>query len=76
MKLSNKAVRIGDGEKCPKCFELMERRKHPEHWKNTKSYYFTKWDYCQKCKHVQHYDEFKSSAWQETEHRDNFFKSI
>jgi hypothetical protein len=43
--------------KCPKCRQPMERRRHttiPD-----KAYYYTEWDYCKNCQHVQHYEEFK-----------------
>lgn len=74
--ISNKAVVIGDGKECPKCKRLMERRKHPSHWRNNKSYYYTEWDFCKFCKHVQHYEEFKSSDWQEQERQESFFNSL
>lgn len=76
MKLSNKAIKIGIGDKCPKCNEDMERRSHPKHWINKKSFFYTEWDYCIDCKHVQHYDRFKSADWQEQERQDNFMKNI
>ena len=76
MKQSSKAIVIGEGKECKKCWKPMERRKHPINWKSKKSYYFTEWDYCQNCKHIQHYDEFKSSDWQEIERQQSFLKSI
>jgi uncharacterized protein with PIN domain len=46
---------------CPKCNELMERRKHktitPKMLR--KEYYFTEWDVCRKCHHIQLYEEYK-----------------
>lgn len=49
------------GRDCPKCGRPMERRKHganeTEH--RNKNYYFSEWDYCPICRHVQHYEEFK-----------------
>jgi len=55
--------RIGDGKPCPKCFKVMERRKHKDI--PSKTWFYQKWDYCLDCKHVQHYEEFKSNAWKE-----------
>lgn len=57
----NRAVVVGVGKDCPKCFELMERRKHPENWKPTHDYFFTEWDFCPKCLHIQHYREFRNN---------------
>ena len=65
---------IGQGEPCPKCNELMQRRKH--RIQPSQSWFYEKWDYCPACKHIQHYEEFKSNAWKESESRDNFFKEI
>lgn len=76
MKISNKAIIIGKGDKCPKCSKEMDRRKHPPHWKHIKSYYYTEWDYCESCKHVQHYDKFKSTVWQEEERQESFFRDL
>jgi len=54
---------IGKGKKCPKCSDFMERRGHLENDERVKQkvYYFTEWDYCKACVHVQHYDHFKVS---------------
>jgi len=57
-KLRRYAKRIGNGEPCPKCISLMERRERVEIPKN-KNYYFKEWDYCGICSHVQHYEKFK-----------------
>lgn len=76
MKQSNKAIIIGEGEQCPKCFKKMERRKHPPHWKNTKTYYFTEWDYCKSCQHIQHYDKYKSGEWVEQERQEELFRYL
>jgi hypothetical protein len=67
MKKSNKAIIVGKGEECPKCFKEMEHRKHPDHWESRKSYFYTEWDYCPFCKHVQHYEKFKSLEWLKAE---------
>jgi len=47
--------------KCPKCDQEMERRKHrPNEIAHlSKPYYFSEWDYCKNCRHVQHYEKFK-----------------
>lgn len=76
MKLSNKAIVIGKGTQCPKCKELMERRSHPGHYIHRKSYFYTEWDFCSKCKHIQHYEEFKSTAWKQEESQMSFLKSL
>ncbi len=76
MKKNNKAIVIGNGENCPKCFKPMERRKHPPHWVNRKNYYFTEWDYCTKCNHTQLYEKYKSQDWQEDERQESFFRSL
>ena len=76
MKISNKAIVVGVGGECPKCNDAMERRKHPTHWKSRKIYYYTEWDYCNKCQHVQHYDKYKSPLWLEKENKENFLKNI
>ena len=74
-KIKTYAKVIGNGEECTNGCGLMERRKRIKPPKN-KSYFFTEWDYCRKCSHVQHYEKFKSTVWQETERQNNFIKSI
>lgn len=74
-KLRMYAMVEGEGKECPKGCGLMERRKRIKPPKN-KTYFFSKWDYCQKCHHVQHYEEFKSTQWVEDERQKNFFNSI
>lgn len=66
--------RVGDGNKCPKCKVTMERRARKSPPKN-ESYFFTQWDYCPKCSHVQHYEEFKSSVWVEVDYIKERFKN-
>lgn len=59
---SNKSVTVGRGNECPKCRSRMERRKHPQTPvpnSKARSHYFSEWDCCRSCKHVQHYEEFK-----------------
>lgn len=52
---------ICDGLDCPKCNRPMQRRKHssitPKELK--KAYYFSEWDYCVSCKHIQLYEKYK-----------------
>ena len=48
-------------ERCPKCKELMERRKHKfftgkQHLNKS---YFTEWDACPNCNHIQHYEKYR-----------------
>ena len=64
----------GIGEKCPKCSRPMERRTHSG--KPKTSFFFKKWDYCTNCKHVQHYEKWKSAVWVEIEEQINHLKSI
>ena len=47
--------------KCKECGEEMERRSHNKIYPKLlrKPYYFTEWDYCEKCKLVQHYEKYK-----------------
>lgn len=54
----SKSIHTGRGEKCPKCFGQMERRAHPATWKPKagQPYYFTFWDLCPTCQHLQHYE--------------------
>lgn len=66
---------IGQGEECPKCLRTMERRTHNKKVEE-KSYFYTQWDYCKNCKHVQHYEKFKSSMWKEAEERESHMRSI
>jgi hypothetical protein len=46
---------------CPKCHQLMERRKHKTIGEKqlNKTFYFSEWDYCRPCNHVQFYEEYK-----------------
>jgi hypothetical protein len=43
---------------CPKCRKPMERRRHREI--PLTKYFYSEWDYCRWCKHVQHYEEFRN----------------
>ena len=47
--------------KCPKCSQEMELRFHKpsETAYLLKPYYFSEWDYCKACRHVQHYENYK-----------------
>lgn len=68
---------LGEGEKCVRCGEIMERRKHRFHPK--KNWFFTEWDYCKNinCKmSVQHYEKYKSQDWQEIENQENHMRDI
>lgn len=44
---------------CPKCNFLMDRRKHKKNRTPKTDYYFSEWDYCCSCKHLQHYEKYK-----------------
>jgi len=50
-----------EGAECPHCHQRMERRKHKEITDKVlkQSYYFSQWDFCKTCNHVQHYDKYK-----------------
>lgn len=55
-------MKVGQGHPCPKCGKSMERRKHSPEDKgiaNRCPYYFSEWDYCKRCKHVQQYEQFR-----------------
>ena len=73
-KRRKRHILIGEGDECPKCFKLMERRGHKE--TPGKTWYYKKWDYCQPCRHVQHYEKFRSSDWVEDERQQNHLFSI
>lgn len=71
----NRRILLGLGKDCPKCGLPMRRLSHyikPEF----KSYYFTEWDHCKDCNHVQLYDEFKSQIWKEEENGDSLFRNL
>lgn len=55
------SVEAGRINPCPKCNTLMEYREHKEITAKQldKVYYYKWWNYCSKCKHVQHYEEAK-----------------
>ncbi len=55
----------GQEKECPKCKRIMERREHST--KPHSNYFFTEWDYCKPCGHLQHYEQYKSTTWKETE---------
>tara|TARA_R100001530_G_scaffold134845_2_gene110593 strand:+ start:796 stop:1308 length:513 start_codon:yes stop_codon:yes gene_type:complete len=72
-KKKSKSIVIGKGNDCPKCLKVMDRKTHintPVKW------HYTKWDYCNNCKHLQHYDEFKCLDWQEIEGQDKHIGAI
>ncbi len=72
---------------CPKCNELMERRKHKtiNEKQLNRTYYFSEWDYCTNCNHLQHYEEYKvlsqnykdvGDMFQEIDRQNSFFNNI
>lgn len=71
----NQIVVLGEGERCTNCDILMERRKHKE-INPRKMFFYTKWDYCQKCNRVKHYDDFKNEIWKESERQKNFITNL
>ena len=74
--MKKSVIITGSGKKCPKCDNFMERRKHSPSWISRKSFYYTEWDWCGGCKHIQHYEQFKSGAWREAEEQESFFNSL
>lgn len=58
---------LGQGKPCPKCKNPMENRTHKEIDQRVlfQPFYFTEWDYCRNCNHVQHYEHFK--RWNNTD---------
>lgn len=54
---------LGQGNRCPKCNEIMQRRGHKYLTEKQQHapYHFSEWDVCinYKCRHMQHYDEYK-----------------
>ena len=60
MGKKSKRVRIGTGERCPKCRSTMTRVRHPD-GTPLKAGQFTQWDVCN-CGRVQHYEAFRVPA--------------
>jgi predicted RNA-binding Zn-ribbon protein involved in translation (DUF1610 family) len=54
-KKKQKAHIIGVGQPCPKCGKNMQRRE-PKNENLVK--YYTEWDYCPSCSHIQHYNHY------------------
>src|ERR1700676_2129738 len=52
---------VGQFMNCPRCNQEMERRfREPNETAHLlKPYYFSEWDYCKVCRHVQHYEKYK-----------------
>lgn len=85
-------IKEGSGEMCPKCKSQMQRRMHNglREKQINAPYYFSEWDYCIQCNHVQLYEMFKvlnnnesarlytrkQDAYQERAQQMKFFKSI
>lgn len=74
---------IGKGNDCKKCRVPMERRSHKDGFrvKPTQYQYFTEWDYCKPCGHVQHYEVFKRNTpkghiLEETNRQNSFLNNI
>lgn len=70
---------------CPKCFIYMQQRKHKVINDKIKrqAYYFSEWDVCTTCGHVQLYEKYKvlnrndlSVYIQDKEHIENLFKNL
>jgi hypothetical protein len=59
--MSKGSVRIGEGSPCAKWARPMDRYGHGAGWKPrpAQPYWFTYWDRCPHCGHIQHYEEAK-----------------
>ena len=58
-KKKKNSVDIGYGLECPRCNKPMIRREKPVGFKTNKRYYFSEWDYCKDCGHLQLYEHYK-----------------
>jgi hypothetical protein len=58
---NSKRILDGHGEMCPKCNMQMSRYRHADDWqpRPDQAYWYDRWDYCQNCNHVQHYEQYK-----------------
>jgi hypothetical protein len=56
-----KSIVVGKGAPCPKCDRPMDRKEHKGEWKPkaNQPYWFSYWDVCDACRHVQHYESAK-----------------
>lgn len=54
----HKYIILGEGRSCPKCGKSMQKRGHRE--VPITKYFYSQWDYCKPCGHVQHYNEFRN----------------
>lgn len=55
---------------CPKCKNQMERRfKEGRKLKPNQNYFFSQWDFCRSCGHVQHYEKYKTKVTRSQRHR-------
>jgi uncharacterized protein with PIN domain len=61
IKKNKSSVSIGEGQNCPKCFKPMERREHRNITDKIlrQPYYYSEWDICKPCGHIQHYEHKK-----------------
>jgi hypothetical protein len=59
--MKKKYITIGQGEKCPTCETIMDRREHDvlRQKQLNAPYYFQWWDVCYECGRVQHYEQAK-----------------
>jgi len=59
--MSKGSVRIGEGSPCAKWARPLDRYGHGAGWKPrpAQPYWFTYWDRCPHCGHIQHYEEAK-----------------
>jgi uncharacterized protein with PIN domain len=72
------------GNICPKCSKPMQRRIHSEITNKilNQPYFYSQWDVCRPCHHIQHYEEFKvitrenENLIKEAEERNNLFDNL
>jgi len=70
-----KKLLLNGGLTCPKCHRPMQRRCHKPDWKPKRNqpYYFSYWDVCGKCRHIQLYEATK--VWVNGHRKEEFHHS-
>jgi uncharacterized protein with PIN domain len=73
-KKNKSSVSIGEGNNCPKCNKPMERREHKAITAKilNQPFYFSEWDYCKPCGHIQMY-EYKK-VWNKNKKADDYIQ--
>ena len=75
MKKNKSSVCIGEGNNCPKCNKPMIRKEHSKITEKilNQPYYYSEWDVCVPCGHIQHY-EYKK-VWNKNKRADDYKKT-